>query len=150
VKITFERAAPPHVISKKYFKDFRQLALDISNEGVPVVSVDAAGISVSITSDLTGGSDTPNALIQKQQQGGASSNGDATLPPFPRTYKRSSIGIGLPEADLQARSNGLDKWLRALMRAYHSYSPRVQGIINSFIEIDTDETGTFREIVIHR
>lgn len=44
------------------------------------------------------------------------------LPPFPRTFKRSSFGIKLGEKDLLERANGLNRWMQAVCQQYHQFS----------------------------
>lgn len=88
------------MILMKYFKDYRQLALDVNNKGITVPGVDSAGLG---TDSRTSSTDTKSVGNKTEAAEGGANSTDGILPNFPRTYKRSSFGIAMPEADLQAR-----------------------------------------------
>jgi len=113
--LTYDRNQRPHIVAKQ-FKDYRTLALDLSLLG--------------ISSDVTAGDNEPE---QK-----SSTNLD--LPPFPRTFRRSSLGIKLSENDLMLRCQGLDRWMRGLLVAYPKLSPEAQVHVNNFLHIDATAT----------
>lgn len=102
LKITYQKETPPYVVSKKFFKDFRQLALEVSNQGLHIRGIDQGGGEGVDSLDKTGSLDVSAAVAQTGSPLNAVEDSKA-LPPFPRTFRRSSLGLSLPEADLQSR-----------------------------------------------
>ena len=70
----------PFVVTK-YFKDYRQLALDLRQDGIAVGSVDRDDYNCSC-----GRGDGPH-----------------DLPAFPPSYKRSQVGLPLDEETVSKR-----------------------------------------------
>ena len=68
-----------------------------------------------------------------------------TLPAFPKTLKRSSIGMKLSRRQLEARASGLGAWLRALLieqrEHIESLPLEVRSKLNALIGIETNERG---------
>ena len=69
-----------------------------------------------------------------------------TLPAFPKTLKRSSIGMKLSRRQLEARASGLGAWLRALLieqrEHIESLPLEVRSKLNALIGIETNERGS--------
>lgn len=52
---------------------------------------------------------------------------------FPRTYKRSSLGLALLEEQLAERVALLNNWLGHVMRAFSKFSPNAQSLVIDFL-----------------
>lgn len=57
---------------------------------------------------------------------------------FPRTFKRSSLGLGLSDSQLRTRTAELNRYMGALMTKYHLYPREAQEVINNFVLLDDD------------
>jgi hypothetical protein len=109
----------------KYFKDYRQLALNLSNEGIDVGTIEDSMSVMSDSTDTKRNSYAPKSSFYESKE----------LPPFPRTFKRSSFGIKLDEKALIERANGLDLWFRAVCGKYSEFSPQCQVICPAFLSL---------------
>lgn len=89
------------------------MALQLEKEGINVGTI--------------GQDENENSNSEKSPTG--STHGELDLPPFPRTYALSAFGIKLSEAELQARADGLDRWIRAVCQKYHLFPGVVQVIL---------------------
>lgn len=58
--------------------------------------------------------------------------------PFPRTYKRSALGISLTEEALTDRCITLDKWVKDVLHLYHSFEPHAKDVVNRFLGYSED------------
>jgi hypothetical protein len=59
-----------------------------------------------------------------------------SIPHFPRTYARSSLGFKLSELEIVTRVRNLDQWTRAIVKSYHILSNRSQLLLNHFLNLD--------------
>jgi hypothetical protein len=118
-----------------YFKDYRALALQLSKEEVNVGTIGdeendspTAAASASVNGNSNSNDKAPVGSGYRTNPSANSTDGSLhlPLPPFPRTYARSTFGIKLGETELQERAEGLDRWLRALLQRYQLYSAVVQ------------------------
>lgn len=107
----------------KYFKDYRQLALNLSNQGVAVGTVEESQSVLSGVSELRRNS-LPSQPSSTASAAATTIEGD--LPPFPRTFRRSSLGMKLSEKDLQERCHGVDVWMKAVCQKYSQFSAESQ------------------------
>jgi hypothetical protein len=142
----------------KAFKDYRQLAMNLSNQGVNVGTIEESQSVMSGITDRTRLSTLPTPLTLTtstsepywkttsqldegnvgqnrkssmptpltSQWAGGGAGGQNGLPPFPRTFKRSSFGIKLPEKDLQERCDSLDRWITGVCQMYFQFSGESQ------------------------
>jgi hypothetical protein len=99
----------PYVV-RKVFDEYRKLAESLSHYGVDV-------------GDLEIDHDDDAVVITVQS---AEAVKKTDLPPFPRSYKRSKFGIGLTEAQLQARCQEMDAWMKAVTLKYPLYNIQAQ------------------------
>jgi hypothetical protein len=51
---------------------------------------------------------------------------------FPRTFKRSAMGISLSETQLQERCALLNHWMGLLLKGFVSFSPKAQELLLTF------------------
>ena len=106
------------------FKDYRNFALKLSQEGVNI------GVIGEEESESTSTTSSANAAAVKSVSVATSASSvesaELPLPLFPKTYTRSAFGFKLGEAELQERAEGLDRWVRALLQRYQLYSGVVQ------------------------
>jgi hypothetical protein len=58
---------------------------------------------------------------------------------FPRTYKKSSMGISLSESEIQERAALLNNWMGKLLKAFQKFSPAAQQKIVDFLELNCKE-----------
>jgi hypothetical protein len=111
-------------LTSLFFKDYRQLALQLEKEGLNVGTIGEDESDVASTT----GEKTRSAgsMAQAPVPAAATIAVEADFPPFPRTFARSSFGLKLSESDLQERAEGLDRWMRALCQRYHLMTEGVQ------------------------
>lgn len=57
---------------------------------------------------------------------------------FPKTYPKSTFGIGLNEPQLKTREALLNKWLITVLRTYKTLNPNAQRMIREFLEINDE------------
>jgi hypothetical protein len=58
---------------------------------------------------------------------------------FPKTYPKSTFGIGLNEPQLKTREAILNRWLVTLLRNYKTLNPNAQKMIREFLELNPEE-----------
>jgi hypothetical protein len=57
---------------------------------------------------------------------------------FPKTYARSSLGLGLGENEIRTRTAELNYWFGRLLVQYSELSPEAQEMVNEFLELDEE------------
>ena len=68
---------------------------------------------------------------------------------FPPTYGKSSLGIGLTEAEKQERTTKLNMWMAALLTKYAHCTPEAQELIHAFLSLDEDNPAEPANKTIH-
>ena len=68
---------------------------------------------------------------------------------FPPTYGKSSLGIGLTEAEKQERTTKLNMWMAALLAKYAHCTPEAQELIHAFLSLDEDNPAEPANKTIH-
>lgn len=68
---------------------------------------------------------------------------------FPPTYGKSSLGIGLNEAEKLERASKLNAWMAALLSKYAHCTPEAQDLIHSFLGLDEDNPAEPANKTIH-
>eukprot|EP00981_Chlorochromonas_danica_P004836 scaffold967_cov173-Ochromonas_danica.AAC.47 len=135
---------PPITVSK-VFDGYRQLKASLEDIGVQC-NILSAWLFCALTVLYIAGvfsRDTQDKA--KQYNEGESIRRYAMIIPaiFPRTYRRSSLGLSLTEPQLQTRVVQLNLWVGALLTAFQTLPSEAQSMILDFLSIpppDVDES----------